>query len=250
MGDHRATPRRLDRRAVIMVLLALTAVFLVVVVVLKVVVDRNEADDASGTVPPPAAASTTGPTSPQTTADPSPSSPTSPGATASGAPEASPSPTRSASADLAELEPAAASRIVIDDVVDAGFDASISPNGGRLSPLSRDEVARWGDRGLPGNPATDTVVLVGSTRDATASLWGLEGVAPGATITLTTANGLVSYTVEASRTISSTTGATDPLLRENIPGRLILVGARYDAAGERAASDLVLVASLSGVDRS
>ena len=110
----------------------------------------------------------------------------------------------------------------------------VSPAGGRLSPLSRDEVARWGERGLPGNPVTDTVVVVGSTRDTTASLWGLEQVRRGATITLTTSTGLLGYSVDSIRTISSTAGATDPLMTAQVPGRLILLGARYDSAGVRA----------------
>ena len=223
MGDHRAAVPRSRRSTWVRVLLALTAVFLAVVVVLKIVVDRNE---------------------PRPSAGPSPS-PT---------PSASPSPTRAPSAapsaDLPPLEPAPARRIVIDDVVDTGFDTVVSPIGGRLSPLSRDQVARWGERGLPGNPANDTVVVVGSTRDDTASLWGLEQVGPGARITLTTNNGLVSYTVKSVRTLSSTTGTATALMREPVPGRLILVGARYDASGERTASDLVLVAFLSGVDPS
>ena len=235
MGDHRAAPRS-SRATWVRVLLTLTGVFLLVVVVLKVVVDRNEtgasADPGPGV---PGATST-----PSTPVKPSPSA----------SPKASREPSKSAGAILPLLDPASATRIEIDDLVDTGFDAVVSPADGRLSPLSRDEVARWGERGLPGNPVTDTVVVVGSTRDATASLWGLEQVRRGATITLTTSTGRLGYSVDSIRTISSTAGGTDPLMTAQVPGRLILLGARYDSAGVRADSDLVLVATLSRVETS
>ncbi len=54
--------------------------------------------------------------------------------------------------------------------------------------------------------------------------------------------------MESIRALSSTSGTTDPVMRAQVPGRLVLVGARYDAAGERTAEDLVLVASLEAVD--
>ncbi|MEO5652014.1 MAG: hypothetical protein ABIN79_03630 [Marmoricola sp.] len=252
MGDHRATSKRARLTTWVRVLLVLTALSLVVIVLLKVLVDRNEV--ASGIADPyPSAAnasSSQDPVSPAPAISPSPSASTSASASPSSAPKASKSPSPSPGTDLPRLAPTSARRLVIGSLIDSGFDAVVAPIGGRLSPRTRDAVARWGDRGLPGNPSDDTVVLVGSTRDSTASLWGLEQVRRGATITLTTGNGLVSYVVDSRQTLSSTAAASSPLLQKVVPGRLVLLGARYDSAGVRAAQDLILVATLSSVVQS
>ncbi len=149
MGEHRAAAPRSTRAIWVRALLALTGVFLVVVVVLKIVVDRNEADASAG--PPatlPVASGTAGGS--DATGLPSPSPRPNPSGSATPSPPRSPrspqSPSRAPGADLPRLEPAPASRIVIGDLVDTGFDAVVSPIEGRLSRSTSRSAAARGSR--------------------------------------------------------------------------------------------------------
>ena len=233
-GKRRAEPHTPNRRPRpwMLALLALTGVFLVVVVVLKVVVDRDEA--GAGT-----AASTP-------SASPSPTA-TSPTPTLAAPPTATPTPSPTPSPDLPEAAPAPASRLTVADVVDTGFDESVTPEDDHLIPVSTDEVARWADRGMPGNPATDTVVVVGSVRDdPDAAFARLEESEKGDAVEVTTDEATLTYTVTSVQRRPVADQVDDRLLAKE-PGRLVLIGARYDDNGDRMADDVFVVATLSGV---
>jgi hypothetical protein len=234
-GKRRAERLTPDRRSWVVGLLALTGVFLAVVVALKVTVDRNEVAAR------PAASTPSASSSPTT---PSPSPPPTPAPSASAAPTPSPTPTPA----LAKAQPAPARRIVVGDVVDTGFDEAVTPAEDHLVPISPDEVARWAERGLPGNPATDTVVVVGSVREdqPTVAFARLEEAEKGDAVEVTTDEATLTYTVDSVQRRPVADQVDDRLLARN-PGRLVLIGARYDGNGDRLTDDVFVVATLSGV---
>jgi hypothetical protein len=150
-------------------------------------------------------------------------------------------------ASLPDLTPAPPNRIVVGDLVDAGFDDAVTASDGHLIPTSASDVARWADRGLPGNPATDTVVIVGADNpDGDSSFAQLGDVKPGDEVSLETYEGRLTYTVRTVGLRPVADEVDDPALAK-APGRLVLIGARYDTTQNRLDEDLFVVAELTGV---
>lgn len=228
-GSHRAAvPARPNRTPV-----AALAVVLLVAAVIAGVFVLADSDDGS----PRRAAPTR---TPSATASLTPSS--LPTVTASLTP--SPSPRTSTAPALPRVQPAAPRRIAVRGVLDTGFDNAIAPRDGLFRPASTAEVARWGGRGVPSSPGTDTVYVVGKVTTGGAFA-RLPAVRRGDRISLYTDRGVLTYTVQAAAEKASRGLTRDPGFTQVHRGRLQLVGVRYDADGNRAETVLVVTAQLT-----
>lgn len=167
----------------------------------------------------------------------------------------SPTPTRSSNSTASATPrlPAVAAdvprRLTVTGLLDVGFDDSIEPADGRFPTGSTAEAARWGSRGLPASPGTDTVVLVGKVyRQGASAFDDLPRVKVGDTITLRTDTGLLRYRVGS--TGNRAAAGLPAALTAKVPGRLVLIGIRYDAQDDaRTSQVLVVTAQLSGATR-
>jgi hypothetical protein len=160
-------------------------------------------------------------------------------------PAATPSQT-TAPATLPRVAPDAPRRLVAGSLVDTGFDSSVTD----LDATSTSEVARWERRGSPGSPGTDTVYVVGRVYAGKDSAFaGLPRLRIGGTVSIRTDRGTMTYTVGAATLKPEADLRRDPLFTAHQPGRLVLVGIRYDAAGDRLAKALVVTAQLTGAKR-
>lgn len=173
-----------------------------------------------------------------------------PSATQSASPTPTPapaSPTASAPSDsLPQIPPAAPKRLVIEGLVDAGFDESIEMEDEQVEARSADDLSRIGSRGEPGSPGEDTVIIVGQDRfDQQAALNDIADVKKGDRVRLTTANARLTYRVQSTFRVASGTLASASLFTDERPGRLILVATTYSEAGDRTGADTVVVATLA-----
>lgn len=163
----------------------------------------------------------------------------SPGATA-------PPPASSSSPKLPQVAPGAPRRITSGDVIDSGFDNAVS----EIEPASISEVARWEPRGSPGSPGTDTVYIVGEVDGEDSGFAGLPELSAGSTVSISTDNGTLTYTVSAATLRLEDGLEAKGLFTQHQPGRLVLVGIRYDDSGNRLDKALVVTAQLTGARRS
>lgn len=143
-------------------------------------------------------------------------------------------------------------RLTVQGLLDVGFDDSIEPRGGGFTARSTAEAARWGSRGMPASPGTDTVFLIGKVyRQGASAFDDLPSVRVGNTITVRTQNrGVLTYTVQSStsRPASGLLGTPDFTAKK--PGRLVLVGILFDAKdNQRTGKYLVVVAQLTRAKR-
>ena len=171
--------------------------------------------------------------------------PVSPSATApTTRPSASPTATPTEPAvTLPRIRPDAPRRIMSGRLLDAGFDSSVT----RLDASSDAEVARWDPRGSPGSPGTDTVYVIGRVRaDGDSAFAGLPRLRAGARVSIRTDRGTLTYTVRSTSLEPAQGLAQTTLFRTHERGRLVLVGIRYDASGDRLARALVVTAELTG----
>jgi len=159
-------------------------------------------------------------------------------------PTVTPSTTPTAAPKLTKVAPAAPRRIISGKVVDAGFDTAVTT----LDASSATEVARWESRGSPGSPGTDTVFVFGRVR-SDAAFAGLPKLRVGSKVVIRTDNGTMTYTVNAATLKAESGLRQDPLVRQHRAGRLVLVGIRYDASGDRLDKALVVTAQLSGAKK-
>lgn len=170
--------------------------------------------------------------------------------TASATPTATPTtPVTTPPVDLTRVAASGPRRLTVRGLLDVGFDESIEPGPGGFTAGSTAEAARWGSRGLPASPGTDTVFLVGKVyREGASAFDDLPSVKVGATITVTTQNkGVLTYTVQSSTSRPGSGMLTSAEFTEKKPGRLVLVGILYDAQDDqRTGKYLVVVAQLSG----
>ncbi len=219
---------------------ALAALVVLAVVVLGWIAVRElggeepAAADPSGSPSPTETATTSAPPSDSPTEEPS------------GSPTETPDP----SPELPALEAAAPARLSAEGLFDVGFDAATPGTDGVLEALSTDEVTRLEDRARPGQPTEDAVVVLGEDRyDSPDGAFNrLPDLEAGDEVVLTTeAGGRLVYTVEDSLTVAAAEVASTPAVRDLVPGRLVLVGLRYDENGSRGAEDLVVVARLTAV---
>jgi hypothetical protein len=180
-------------------------------------------------VPPESSSASTSPAAPATTAIPTPT-PATPSTTA---------------APLPPVRPDTPRRLSSGTLIDTGFDSSVTA----IEPASSSEVARLGTRGSPGSPGTDTVYVVGAVRPDGASAFArLASLRVGRTVSIRTDSGTLTYTVRATALQPVATLAGDALFTEHRPGRLVLVGIRYDASGNRLPDALVVTAELTGAE--
>ena len=129
-------------------------------------------------------------------------------------------------------------------IANAPFGNALSPTSGRLIPDAVDELQRLGDRGIPGSPGTDTVVLVGaSSTSGRGALDGIDDVRTGAQIVLETQNARLTYKITSATDVDADQVLTLPAVTEKHTDRLVIDCAHYDDA-HRVGSDRVLVATL------
>jgi hypothetical protein len=177
------------------------------------------------------------PVSPSTTA----SAPTPTPTQGSTAPAPSPS---AAPVRLTKIDPDAPRRLVSGSLLDSGFDSAATT----LDASSTSEVARWESRGSPGSPGTDTVFVAGRVDGSGSAFDNLPRLRPGAEVSIRTDSGTLTYTV-TSATLKTEAGlAGDPVVTAHAPGRLVLVGIRYDGSGNRQSRALVVTARLTGAE--
>jgi hypothetical protein len=184
---------------------------------------------------PPVSPRTTPPTTPPSTP---PSTPPTSGPSAT-APTPPP-------AELPRIAPDAPRRITSGDAIDAGFDNAVTD----LDAASTSEVARWEGRGSPGSPGTDTVYVIGKVLGGDSGFAGLPRLEPGATVSIRTDSGTLTYQVEATTLRTEDGLEDDPLFTGHEAGRLVLVGIRYDDSGDRLDKALVVTAQLSAAEPS
>jgi hypothetical protein len=169
---------------------------------------------------------------------------TAPTATPSSAPSKVPSRPAKHVPNIADSAPR---RITSAGAIDSGFDSSATD----LDASSDSEVARWDPRGSPGSPGSDTVYVIGRVRaDRDSAFADLPRLKAGAKVSIRTDNGTLTYTVSAATLRSSAGLERDSLFRRHKAGRLVLLGIRYDASGNRLAKALVVTAQLTGATRS
>ena len=107
--------------------------------------------------------------------------------------------------------------------------------GDRLDPVDELPVW-WGESGLPGTSAEETVVVVGhnyTSRDA--PFRALRLVRPGDRVGLSTANGDLEYEVTDVGMLAKGSLLGEHALREQVPGRLLL--ANCDVRDGKATED-------------
>ncbi|RNM11063.1 class F sortase [Nocardioides pocheonensis] len=156
---------------------------------------------------------------------------------ATSAPPATPRP------HLAKVAPEAPRRLQAGPLLDTGFDSAVST----IEPASTAEVARLAPRGSPGSPGTDTVVVVGKVLTGGEGAFGhLPQLRTGATVSIRTDAGTLTYTVVASARMPVSGLASSQQITRHVRGRLVMVGIRYAATGERLADAVVVTADLSG----
>lgn len=173
--------------------------------------------------------------------------------TATPTPTASPSATSSpsATAPAASLTRVAASpprRLTVRSL-DVGFDDFIESQAGVFQAASTSEAARWGSRGVPASPGTDTVFLIGKVYTQGASAFaGLGAVRAGDVVTLRTQNvDILKYTVSSTATRPASGMLRSTEFTAKVPGRLVLAGILYDGQDDqRTGRYLVVIAQLSG----
>jgi hypothetical protein len=159
------------------------------------------------------------------------------------APDASATPASTPATPLPSVRVDAPRRIVSGALLDAGFDSAVT----RIDASSDAEVARWESRGSPGSPGTDTVYVMGRVRtDRDSAFAALPRLVAGSTVSIRTDAGTMTYTVTHSTLANHDSLSGDPLFTTRRPGRLVLVGIRYDASGNRLPENLVVTAELSG----
>lgn len=207
----------------------------VVALVPALVIGGHRLLDGDG---PPASVASDLPIPPVTTPAPSPTA-TPPATTP-------PAPTSAAPAPLRRVSPAPPRRLTSRTVIDSGFDSAVTT----LEPASRSEAARLESRGSPGSPGTDTVYVVGEVHGQDSAFGGLPGLKAGAKVSIRTDNGTLTYTVKAATLVAADSLGKGPLFTRHHPGRLVLVGVRYDDAGNRQDKALVVTAELSAAKRS
>lgn len=162
--------------------------------------------------------------------------------TSSSAPSTSPAPTPAAASSLPTVTADPPRRITAGDALDAGFDSAVTA----LEASSDDEVARLETRGAPGSPGTDTVVVVGRVlADGQGAFAALPLLGPGDRVTIRTDNGTLTYTVRTAALLARDGLARSEVVAAERPGWLVLVGNRYDDAGDRLGRDLVVTAQLT-----
>jgi hypothetical protein len=224
-GSSSPVPRRVVVGVAVVVLAAAS----------YLIVDRLGSDSTDS----PSHSSSTLP-SPRTTA----TTPATPSATPA-PPTPTPSKTRPP-VPLTRVAPDAPRRLVAGTLIDTGFDSSVTD----LDASSASEVARWESRGSPGSPGTDTVYVIGRVYAGQDSAFAaLPRLRVGSRVSVRTDRGTMTYTVSAATLKPEAGLRRDPLFTARQPGRLVLVGIRYDAAGNRLAKALVVTAQLTGAKR-
>lgn len=140
-------------------------------------------------------------------------------------------------------------RLSVRGLLSVGFDDSISARDGGFQAASTAEAARWGSRGKPASPGTDTVFLIGKVyRDGASAFDDLPRVKVGAKVAVRTDAGVLTYTVRSSTSRPAKGLLRRPEFTARTPGRLVLVGILFDSRDDqRTGRYLIVVAQLSAV---
>jgi len=176
-----------------------------------------------------------------------PVSPSATGTTTITTPTATPTRKPPTKPKLPKVAPDSPRRITSGSILDSGFDSSVSG----LDASSDAEVARWDPRGSPGSPGTDTVYVIGRVRaDGDSAFSRLGDLKRGSKVSIRTDAGTMTYTVSATSLQAESGLRHSALFKQHHPGRLVLLGIRYDASGHRLGKALVVTAQLSGAKKS
>jgi hypothetical protein len=147
---------------------------------------------------------------------------------------------------LPRVAPDVPRRLLSAGLLDVGFDDSVEPTSGAFRAASTAEVARWGSRGEPGNPAHDTVFVIGKSLTRGVSAFDtLPAIKVGARIVIRTDSGDLTYTVRSVTRRSAAGLARTPTFTAKVPGRLVAVGLGYDRSGSTTGRAVVVVAEIS-----
>lgn len=222
----------LSARAIILAVLAVVAIAAVGYLVLGLLTGSSDHDTGGANSAP-----ITSPTaSPTASASVRPSAPATP----------SPSAPRTTAAPTITKVPASPPHALSigTTISDAPFGSAVAPVSGRLIPDAPEQLQRLSDRGIPGSPGTDTVVLVGaSSTSGRGALDGIDDVRTGAQIVLETQNARLTYKITSATDVDADQVLTLPAVTEKHTDRLVIDCAHYDDA-HRVGSDRVLVATL------
>ncbi len=164
-------------------------------------------------------------------------------------PTPTPTPTSTpAPPPLPRVKPDVPRRMSVAGVLDVGFNDAIQPRSGTFTITLAERVARWGSRGEPGSPGTDTVYVVGNVAGASSAFQHLGRLHTGSRIVIRTDVGLLTYTVGTVAQHRASGLTSDPAFRARKPGRLVLVGLEYTGS-HRSRNVLLVTAQLSGARR-
>lgn len=129
-------------------------------------------------------------------------------------------------------------------ITDQPFGNALAPTSGRLIPDAVDALQRLADRGIPGSPGTDTVVLVGaSSTSGRGALDGIDAIERGDAIVLETQNARLTYRVTSAQDVAPSSVLSLPAVTAKQTDRLVIDCAHYDNS-QRTGDDRVLVAKL------
>lgn len=150
--------------------------------------------------------------------------------------------------NLPGVAPDVPRKLLSSGLLDVGFDDSVEPtSNGSFQAASTAEVARWGTRGQPGSPGPDTVYVIGKTfLSGVSALDTLPRIEVGAEIAIRTDSGSLTYTVRSVADKATAGLAKNAAFAAKVPGRLVVVGIRYDRSGDLTGRAVVVTAQLSG----
>lgn len=231
--SHRGEKQRrsLSPRALIIAVLVVVALAAIAYLVLGLL--TGSSDDSSGHA--------SGTASRAGRAGPAPSA-----SRSAASPSTSPTPSKTAKPrDLTHVEATPPHQISIGgSISEEPFGPAIGPTSGRLIPDGLDALQRLADRGIPGSPGTDTVVVVGAASSSgDGVLDGIDDVRDGATIVLESQNALLTYRVTETRDVDAMKVLSLDAVTGKHPDRLVIDAAHYSGS-ERVGPDRVVVAEL------
>ena len=147
---------------------------------------------------------------------------------------------------LPAVAPAPPQWMQVGQTPGVGFGESVRLSGGTVAPGSTDLFTRVADRGMPGSPATDTIVVLGDSAAGGAGPLDAAGLRPATPVVVETSLGRLTYRIDSSRPVSARDLLADRALQGRVPGRLVLVAVRLDAGGTPSGTDVLAVAHLTG----
>jgi hypothetical protein len=228
-GSHRSDPSWIFSPPIILTAILATLILLAGAVFLYVTHNDDNKTAAGEPSKPSPTLTSSGPTTSPSPTDASPSDPSSEVTTP---------------ADLPRVLASSPRKLILAGT-EIGFDESLTNQVDHLIPRTTAELSRWDARGRPESPSSSSVVIIGKTKTGGA-FEELGSVVAGDEITIRTDTGEFTYTVTDVGQILVKDQVDNPALAD-APGRLLLIGSQYDAAGDRTTEDILVTAQLTDV---